>query len=126
MKCTALLSKLHNEHMSFNVETEFQNKKLQFNDPEGHQNYVNILQEMIVNKLKLIDSHLSSKKVGSSQLYASPTVSSINVTPKLAQTNQLLANKSKTDNTSVPPGMKEEKIFVTDTMGNKLWDFENN
>ena len=22
--------------------------------------------------------------------------------------------------------MKEEKIFVTDTMGNKLWDFENN
>ena len=29
-KCTAFLSKLHNEHMSFNIETEFQNKKLQF------------------------------------------------------------------------------------------------
>ena len=36
-KYTAFLSKLHNEHMSFNVETEFQNKKLQFNDPEGHE-----------------------------------------------------------------------------------------
>ena len=58
-KCTAFLSKLHNEHMSFNIETEFQNKKIQFNDPHGHKNYVNVLQEMIINKLKLIDSHLS-------------------------------------------------------------------
>ena len=38
---------------------------------------------------------------------------------QLAQTKQVVANKSKTDNTSVPPGMKEENIFVTDTMGNK-------
>ena len=81
---------------------------------------------MIVNKLNLIDSHLSSKKVSSSQLYASPAASSISVAQQLAQTNQVVANKSKIDNTCVPPGMKEEKIFVTDTMGNKLWDFENN
>ena len=68
-KCTAFLSKLHNEHMCFNIEQEFQLKKVMFNDPEGHKNYVAIFQEMIVTKLKLIDSHLSSKKVGSTQLY---------------------------------------------------------
>ena len=58
---------------------------------------MNILQEIIVNKLKLIDSHLSSKKVGSSQLYASPAVSGTSVAPQLVQTNQVVANKSKTD-----------------------------
>ena len=68
-KCMAFLSKLHNEHMCFNIETEFQHKKWIFNDPEGHENYVAILQEMIVNKLKFIDSHISSGKVSSNQLY---------------------------------------------------------
>ena len=53
-------------------------------------------------------------------------MSSIDVIPQLAQTNQVVANKSKTDSTSIPPSTKEEKIFVTDTMGNKLWDFESN
>ena len=65
---SAFLSKLHNETMCFNIEQEFQLKKIQFNDPEGHRNYVTVFQEMIVNKLKLIDSHLSSNKVGSTQL----------------------------------------------------------
>ena len=83
-KWTAFLSKLHNEHMSFNIETEFQQKKLQFNDPEGHENYVNILQEMIVNKLKLIESHILPKKVGSSQLYSSPAGPSTNIVPQYA------------------------------------------
>ena len=81
---------------------------------------------MIINKLKLIDSHMSSKKVGSSQLYACPAGPGTGVAPQFAQANQVVAYKSETDNTSVPPGMKEEKVFVTDTMGNKLWDFDKN
>ena len=93
---------------------------------DGSESYVNILQEIIVNKLKLIDSHMLSKKVGSSLLYASPAGSSTRMAPQFAQANQVVANKSKADNTSVPQGMKAEIVYETDTMGNKLWDCDSN
>ena len=51
--------------MTLVIDYELEAKKTAFNDPEGNMNYVNPLQEIILNNIKLIDKHISSKKVGS-------------------------------------------------------------
>ena len=51
----AFLSKLHNDAMTLNISHEFENKKRDFNDLEGHLSYVDTLQEVIVNNLRIID-----------------------------------------------------------------------
>ena len=69
---------------------------------------------------------MSLKKVRSSQLYTCPTNTGTRVAPQFAQANPVIATKSETEKADVPPSMKEEIVFVTDTMGNKLWDFDKN
>ena len=61
---TAYLSKLHESLKRVELKKEFSNRKRDNRDPEGHKNYGNVLHEVIINKLKLIDSSLSSMKVG--------------------------------------------------------------
>ena len=74
-----------------------------------------VFQEMIVNKLKLIDSHLSSKKVGSTQLYVGNNTNQ----HQYAQMHPVEAHNKELDAKKAPKGTKAKEIYETDVMGNK-------
>ena len=92
--------------MCFNIEQEFQLKKIWFHDPEGHKNYVTVFQEMTVNKLKLIDSHFSSKKVGSTQLYLGNSTNQ----HQYAQINLVEAHNKEPDTKKAPKGTIAKEV----------------
>merc|ERR1712115_206576 len=114
--CTSYLSKLHKPSMKIEIEKEFAIRKRNHRDPEGNRNYGDVLHEVIINKLKLIDSSLSSLKVGN------PSHVLPNLSPYV-QSNQVAASYNEV---SVPTGNTEKVVYATDLMGNKLWNYETN
>ena len=114
--CTSYLSKLHEPSMKIEIEKEFAIRKRNHRDPEGNRNYGNVLHEVIINKLKLIDSSLSSLKVGN------PSHSLPNLSPYV-QSNQVAASYNEAN---IPIRNTEKVVFVTDLMGNKLWNYDTN
>ena len=96
--------------MRVEIEKEFANRKKDNKDPEGNRNYGNVLHEVIINKLKLIDSSLSSMKVGNPS-HVIPSMS------PYVQSNQVAASYNEV---SIPAGSTEKVVLATDLMGNKL------